>query len=104
MYRTIGAFIFPAVWESWSLNKASDMFKSLQDFGVNTIATESETYRDDLIELAHRLNMRFVGGIACFSEHGRNHQLLRDRPELWPVLESGERRSLMEWYIGVTPT
>jgi hypothetical protein len=104
MSGTIGAFIFPMVWESWSLDQALSMLKALQDFGVNTLATESETYRDDLIELAHRLNMRFVGGIACFSEHGRNHQPLNDHPELWPILENGERRPLMEWYIGVTPT
>ncbi|WP_337876708.1 hypothetical protein, partial [Elioraea sp.] len=68
------------------------------------IATESETYRDDLIELAHQLGMKFVGGISCFSEHGSSHQLLHERPELWPILETGERRPLMEWYIGVTPT
>jgi hypothetical protein len=104
MSRTIGAFIFPMVWEHWGLNEASRMFRSLQDFGVNTVATESETYRDDLIELAHHLIMRFFGGIACFSEHGRNHQPLHDHPELWPILENGQRRPLMEWYIGVTPT
>jgi hypothetical protein len=104
MTRTIGAFIFPMTWEGWGVDEATRMFRTLQDFGVNTIATESETYRDDLIDLAHRLNLRFVGGIACFSEHGRNHQPLRDRPELWPVLENGDRRPQMEWYIGVTPT
>jgi hypothetical protein len=104
MSRTVGAFIFPMVWESWSHDQATSMFKALRDFGVNTIATESETYHDDLIELAHKMNMRFVGGISCFSEHGRNHQPLHDQPELWPILENGERRPLMEWYIGVTPT
>lgn len=104
MTRTIGAFIFPMVWERWTLDEAAHLFKSLQDFGVNTIATESEYYRDDLIDLAHRLGLRFTGGIACFSEHGRSHQPLRDRPELWPVLANGQRRPPMEWYIGVTPT
>ncbi len=104
MARTVGAFIFPMVWEAWDRAEATRVLKSLQDFGVNTIATESLTYRDDLIELAHALDMRFVGGISCFSEHGSNHQALHDRPELWPILETGERRPLMEWYIGVTPT
>lgn len=104
MPRTIGAFVFPTIWQDWSLNEADRFLRSLRDFGVNTIATESETYRDDLIELAHRLGLRFVGGIACFSEHGRNNQPLHDQPELWPILETGERRPLMEWYIGVTPT
>lgn len=104
MARTIGAFIFPVTWEGWTLNEATDKFKQLKDFGGNTIGTESEVYRDDLIDLAHRLDMRFVGGIACFSEHGREHQPLHDRPELWPILENGQRRPLMEWYIGVVPT
>ena len=104
MSAIIGAFIFPAVWESWNSEQATHTLKALQDFGVNTIATESETYRDDLIDLAHRLNMRFIAGIACFSEHRRNHQPLHDHPELWPILENGARRPLMEWYIGVTPT
>jgi hypothetical protein len=104
MSRTVGAFIFPMVWETWDRDDAIRMFKSLKAFGVNTIATESETYRDDLIDLAHSLDMRFIGGIACFSEHGGGNQLLHDRPELWPILETGEKRPLMEWYIGVTPT
>jgi hypothetical protein len=101
---TVGAFIFPAVWEAWDRAQADRALRALRDFRVNTIATESETYRDELIDLAHGLDLRFVGGISCFSEHGRNHQILHDRTELWPVLETGERRPLMEWYIGVTPT
>ena len=104
MSKTVGAFIFPTVWETWNRIEATRMFKSLQDFGVNTIATESETYRDDLIELAHAMEMRFIGGISCFSEHIGANQLLHARPELWPILENGEKRPLMEWYIGVTPT
>jgi hypothetical protein len=104
MAQTIGAFIFPAVLESWKGVEAEKKLKSLIDFGVNTIVTESETYDDNLIDLAHRLGMRFVGGISCFSAHANNHQLLHQRPELWPVLENGERRPPMEWYIGVTPT
>lgn len=104
MERTIGAFIFPDVLNGWTRQQAAKTLRRLRDFGVNTIATEAETYRDDVIDWVHREGMRFVGGIACFSEHGRNHQLLRERPELWPVLENGERRPQMEWYIGVTPT
>jgi hypothetical protein len=102
--RTIGAFIFPTVLAGWTGDEADRRLKSLMDFGVNTIATESETYDDHLIDRVHRLGMRFVGGISCFSEHGTNHVLLSQRPELWPVLENGERRPQMEWYIGVTPT
>ena len=60
MAGTVGAFIFPTVWEAWSLNEAEERFKALIGFGVNALATESETYRHDLIELAHRLGMQFV--------------------------------------------
>ncbi len=104
MKRTIGAFIFPEIWQAWTQDEARRAFKTLRDFGINAIVTESEDYRDDLIGLAHHLNLQFIGGIACFSEHARNHQLLRARPELWPVLENGQFRPQMEWYIGVTPT
>jgi hypothetical protein len=104
MPQTIGAFLFPAVLENWTRMEAERQLKSLIDVGVNTLITEAETYDDSLIDLAHRLGMRFVGGISCFSDHRRKHQLLFEKPELWPVLENGERRQPMEWYIGVTPT
>jgi hypothetical protein len=96
----VGAFIFPKVWRGWTETEAAHTLESLIGFGVNTIFTESESYRDDLIALAHRLGLRWFGGIACF----HNNQLLQDRPELWPIDETGERRPQMEWYIGVTPT
>jgi hypothetical protein len=71
---------------------------------ANTLCTESETYRDDLIALAHGLGLRWFGGIACFSDHAHGHQVLNDRPEMWPIDESGARRPGMEWYIGLTPS
>ena len=104
MDRIVGAFIFPEVWQVWTDAQAETVFESLLGFGVNTICTESETYRDDLISLAHRLGLRWFGGIACFSDHARQHQILRERPEMWPIDESGARRPEMEWYIGLTPT
>ena len=67
MSRTIGAFIFPTVWEEWDREDATRILKSLKAFGVNSIATESETYRDDVIDVAHSLDMRFVGGIAHYA-------------------------------------
>ena len=56
------------------------------------------------IDVAHRLGLRWFGGIACFSDHAHGHQVLRERPELWPIDETGARRPPMEWYIGVTPS
>jgi len=104
MKQIVGAFIFPEVWQRWSRDEACSKFETLRGFGINTIFTESETYRDDLIDLAHEMGIRWFGGIACFSDHSHDQQLLKDRPELWPVLETGERRPQMEWYVGVTPT
>ena len=104
MDRIVGAFIFPDVWQQWTRDEAKYHLEDLAGFGVNAIFTESETYRDDLIELAHEQGFRWFGAIACFSDHAHDHQLLRQRPELWPVEESGRPRPQMEWYIGVTPT
>jgi hypothetical protein len=103
MDHIIGAFIFPDVWQTWTESEANHNLETLAGFGINTIFTESETYRNDLIEIAHRLGLLWFGGIACFSDHLHNHQLLRDRPELWPIVETGQRRPQMEWYVGVTP-
>jgi hypothetical protein len=66
--------------------------------------TESEIYETAAIEAAHELGLRFYAGIACFSDHAAMFRSLAERPELWPILESGERRPLMEWYIGISPT
>lgn len=104
MNRVVGAFIFPNVWQTWTESEAEHKLGILAGFGVNTIFTESESYRDDLIEIAHRLGLRWIGGIACFSDHAHHHRLLQDRPELWPIDETGRRRPQMEWYIGITPT
>ena len=104
MDKIIGAFIFPGVWQKWRQDDAQKIFGSLSKFGINSIFTESESYRDDLIELAHKMGLRWFGGISCFSDHTRNNQVLIDRPELWPINEDGERRHKMEWYLGITPT
>ena len=47
---------------------------------------------------------RFYAGIACFSDHATNFGKVLERPDLWPVLETGERRPQMEWYVGIAPT
>jgi hypothetical protein len=62
---------------------------------------EAEEYRDDLIDRAHVIGLRIVVGIGRF--HGPDSALAQ-RPGLWPVLETGERRPRMEWYVGFAPT
>jgi hypothetical protein len=100
--RIIGAFVFPEAWNDLSLFR--ELLASFREHGVNAILTESETYEAAAIEAAHDLGLRFYAGIACFSDHASKFRRLAERPELWPILESGERRPLMEWYIGVSPT
>jgi hypothetical protein len=76
----------------------------LRQYGVNAILTESETYETTAIEAAHELGLRFYAGVACFSDHATNFRKLAERPQLWPIVETGERRPQMEWYVGISPT
>ena len=97
----IGAFIPAGDWQAWDTSHIRRELTELKAFGINTFVTEADSYRHDLIDLVHQADMRFIGGIACFMNHG---DILQERPTLWPVLETGERRPRMEWYIGVKPT
>jgi hypothetical protein len=56
------------------------------------------------LDAVHNAGLRFFAGVACFSDHASNFRSLRKRPELWPVLENGQRRQQMEWYVGIAPT
>ena len=60
MDRIVGAFIFPDVWQHWTRDEAKRRLEELAGFGVNAIFTESETYRDDLIELAHERGLGWL--------------------------------------------
>jgi hypothetical protein len=104
MTQHVTAFIFPHIMEGWDDQELDRRLRTLQDFGVVAIGTEADTYQDRLIEKAHSLGMKFMASISCFSDHGEANKILEKRPELHPILENGERRPLMEWYIGVTPT
>jgi hypothetical protein len=100
--RLVGAFVFPEVWNN--LARFRTLLTGLRDQGVNAILTESETYDPAAINAVHDLGLRFYAGIACFSDHATSFRELANRPELWPVLETGKRRPQMEWYIGISPT
>lgn len=104
METIIGAFIFPEVWQKWDDEEAREFYQFLAECGVNALFTEAETYRNDLIELAHQHGLLWFGSISCFSDHAHQNRVLQDRPELWPIDENGQRRPQMEWYIGITPT
>ena len=98
----VGAFVFPDFWEN-SLRAKSNLAR-LRDCGVNAIMTESDSYELSALDATHKAGLRFFAGIACFSDHASNFRSLNKRPELWPVLENGERRPQMEWYVGMSPT
>lgn len=100
--RFVGVFVFPKVWAD--LAGFRSLLEAFREFGVNAILTESEGYDASAIEAAHDLGLRFYAGVACFSDHATNFAKLEARPELWPVLETGERRPQMEWYVGISPT
>ena len=98
----IGAFVFPDAWSD--LARFRERLTALRDFGVNAIMTETASYDAAAIEAVHDEGLAFHAGVACFSDHASNFAEIRARPELWPVLESGDRRAQMEWYLGLTPT
>lgn len=98
----VGAFVLPDFWEN--LDRVKDGFARLRDCGVNAIMTESDSYELSALDAAHNAGLRFFAGVACFSDHASNFRSLRKRPELWPVLENGQRRQQMEWYVGMSPT
>jgi hypothetical protein len=98
----VGAFVFPDFWENSF--RANSNLAHLRDCGVNAIMTESDRYELSALDATHKAGLRFYAGIACFSDHASNFRALRERPELWPVLENGDRRPQMEWYVGISPT
>ena len=99
--RIVGAFVFPEFWENSSDVRSN--LAALKDVGVNAIMTESDRYDFSAIEATHNSGLRFYAGVACFSDHAANFRFIKERPELWPILENGERRPQMEWYVGMTP-
>ena len=100
--RLIGAFVFPDAWAD--LSRFRTTVQALSEVGVNAILTETASYEAAAIDIAHSEGLRFYAGVACFSDHSSGFAEIKSRPELWPVLETGERRAQMEWYVGITPT
>ena len=98
----VGAFVFPDFWEN--RGRANSSLVHLRDCGVNAIMTESDNYEHFMMQATHMVGLRFFAGVACFSDHASNFRSLNRRPELWPILENGERRPQMEWYVGMSPT
>lgn len=102
--QIIGAFLFPDVWKNWDDSKTNTFCESLAGFGVNAICTESESYKDDIIEICHKHGLKWLGGISVFSDHSHQNKIFESRPELLPINEDGKPCPQMEWYQGITPT
>lgn len=98
----VGAVIPQSVWRDTP--GAEQLSDTLARAGVHAVFTEAEEYEASWVELSHGYGLRFVAGIACFSDHARGSAILRSRPELWPALQDGSLRPLEDWYVGVTPT
>ena len=98
----VGAFVFPDFWGDAVRTNLN--LTRLRDCGVNAIMTESDSYELSVVDATHNAGLRFFAGVACFSDHASKFRSLRERPELWPVLENGARRPQMEWYVGMSPT
>jgi hypothetical protein len=98
----VGAFVPRSVWQD--APGVGRLLDTLARAGVHALFTEAEEYEASWVELAHGHGLRFVAGVACFSDHARGNAVLRSRPELWPVLQDGSLRPFEDWYVGVTPT
>jgi hypothetical protein len=98
----IGAFVFSDTWRD--LGHFRSLVAAFQNYGINALITESDSYEEAAIDAVHEAGLRFYAGIACFSDHSSHFSTLARRPELWPVLETGELRPQMEWYVGIAPT
>ena len=98
----MGAFVFPGFWND--REHAESGIAGLRDSGVTAIMTESDSYEHFVVDLAHRAGLRFYAGVACFSDHASNFRWIEEHHESWPILETGEPRSQMEGYIGISPT
>ena len=100
--RLVGAFVFPEFWgDSF---RAKTQLAIFRECGINAVMTEAETYDPAAVDATHAAGLRFYAGLACFSDHASNFRLIRERPELWPILENGEPRPQLEWYVGMTPS
>jgi hypothetical protein len=100
--RIVGAFVFPEFWRDPA--RFTSGISTLRDFGVNAIMTESDSYEHFAVDAVHQAGLRFYAGVACFSDHASDFRWLEEHPESWPILETGEPRPQMEWYVGIPPS
>lgn len=96
----IGAYLSNQILQSWSLAEVKTRLAELQSYGINTIFSEADNYRDEVIYQVHVMDMQFMGGLTCF----QNNDVLQEQPELHPIAHDGHPRPKMNWYVGITPS
>lgn len=99
----IGAMDLPFVWQAWDRDRLQQHMDALAQAGINTFMVESEAniYSEALISSAHRAGLQFFGGLNCFFNPGA----LQQRPELYPIDQTGARYPVRSWYnAGIIPT
>jgi hypothetical protein len=100
----VGAFFFFHHLESMTPDSRRAAYETLASTGVNTILTESDAYEPGIIAEARDAGLAFWGGISCFLHRNSTGDVLERDPSLTPILSTGERRQMIEWYNGVPPT
>jgi hypothetical protein len=100
----VGAFFFFHHLERMAPEHRRTAFEALASAGVNTILTESDTYDTEIIAEATAAGHAFWGGISCFLHRNWRGNVLEQDPSLTPILATGVRRPMIEWYNGVPPT
>jgi hypothetical protein len=100
----VGAFFFLHHLERMTVEERRAGFEALAAAGVNTILTESDTYRREILAEARGAGHQFWGGISCFLHRNWRGDVLEQDPSLTPILATGERRPMIEWYNGIPPT
>jgi hypothetical protein len=102
--RMVGAFFFFHDLDAMSPEHRAAGFARLAASGVTAIVTESETYRPEIIAEVRDSGLAFWGGISCFLHRNSWENVLERDPSLTPILSTGERRPMIEWYNGIPPT
>ncbi len=80
------------------------LFDDLAEAGLSVVVSEADEYDAQVLTDARAAGLQFWGGLGCFSWQTSEGNVLERRPDLWPILATGERRGQMEWYNGVIPS
>jgi hypothetical protein len=104
MRGPVGAYLFEHEWRTWSSADARSFAAALREFGVDSLVSESDSLDAVLLDAVRGEGLRWWAAVSLFSDHANGNAVLTSNPELRPVLETGDAREQMEWYIGTIPS